>query len=312
MRTRDIGTPDDPISGYDDWASFQATVTSPPTGRFSIEYGGYHVDFAFRDAGSPTTVVCFHGAVQTSVTLPWHVGKSVVSAAGANWLSISDPSLLFGGGLTLAWYAGSAAQPALQDLITDVIAHVAAVSETKHLIFFGASGGGFASLEYSRRFPGSLSLPMNPQTSIHRHRKNTVQLYVDTAWGGDSPIVPKGDSRIQYDQTIEYVATFPNTVAYIQNSWDAYHIGMHLLPFFRAVGGHPSLRFLMGAWGDPSVDKHVPPEKSQITEILTAVTDSEGDWLPALASVGFTDDTDPATIRERSASCNDSATSDIA
>lgn len=304
LRGRRPGTDSNPVTEFGKLDTF-LQQEHIPSGRFSIGYGGLPVDFTYTDNGATTTVICFHGAIQTTVALPWHVGETVVNEGGANWLAVSGPSLIYGGGLKLAWYAGSCTQPELQQLITDVIAHVQKVTGVEHLVFFGTSGGGFAALEYSRRFPGSLALPVNPQTAITRHRPSTVNLYTDTVWPGNSPLASQSENHIRYDQTVEYVESFPNTVAYLQNSRDEYHITQHLLPFLRTVGGHPSLRLLMGAWGDPARSTHVPPEKPQLVRILTELVAAEGDWLPALQRVGFSDDTDPSLIPDCDAALNE-------
>lgn len=308
IHRRRPGTASEPLTEFKSLTQFLGSEDIP-SGRFSVEYGGLPVDFTYTDHGGETTVICFHGAVQTTVALPWHVGKTVVSEAGANWLAVSDPSLALGGGLKLAWYAGSRDQPELQQLITSVISHVRTVTQTEHLIFFGTSGGGFAALEYSRRFPRSLALPVNPQTSIMRHRPSTVRLYTDTAWGGQSLVLPTGGSRIESDQSAGYLASFPNTVAYVQNSWDEYHISHHLLPFLRTIRNHQSLRLLLGAWGDPTKDKHVPPAKTSLVRIMEELVSAEGDWPPALDRLGFSEDTNPETIRDLVAALNRKATS---
>lgn len=303
MRERRGDINEHPVAEFPVLNEFFET-TEIPEGSFAIQYGGIPIDFSYRDNGSSTVIICFHGAAQSTVSLPWFTGSMVVGEAGANWLSVSDPSLQLSKGLKLAWYAGNLLQPDLQRIITDVIAHIRKVTRVRHLIFFGTSGGGFAALDFSRRFAGSLALPVNPQTSIARHRATTVNTYKQHAWDNETPIILKGDSPIHYDQTNEYVQSFPNTVAYVQNTWDAYHINMHLLPFLRTVGGHPSLRLLLGAWGNPAKNKHVPPGKSLLVRIMKELVLVEGEWHHALEFLGFTTNTDPTTIRDRAEMIN--------
>lgn len=304
MRERRPATTDAPVAEYPSIDAFLNTE-SVPSGRFTVVYEDLPIDFQYEHRDSQTTVVSFHGAAQTNISLPWFVGKGVLQDVEANWLAVSDPTLLLDAELKLSWYAVSQQQPNLQGIVAAVVRHVAQVSGTKHHIFFGSSGGGFASLEMGRRFPGSLALPVNPQTAIRRYGQKVRQHYVDVAWNGETPLVP--GSPIVHDLPEVYNQEFPCTVGYIQNSWDAIHISKHLLPFFRTVDDHSSLHLLLGAWGDPAIDKHVPPDKPQLVQIFSALVAAEGDWVPALEQVGFSCDTNPETIRDRAALLNEQA-----
>lgn len=286
MRRRDPGTAETPVTKFGGLGRF-LEATTPPAGPFLLTNQKIPIDFFHDDVGSDTLVVFFHGAVRKGETGPWFVGESAVKGLNANRLSISDPSLYLDDDLTLGWFIGSNRQNDMQGLISKVIAHLVKMSGVKHLIFMGGSGGGFAALDMSRRFPGSLALPMNPQTSIRLHRPSTVAQYLRTAWGNDIDYPDKLPGYAVHDQVTAYRLGQDNTVAYIQNSRDSRHIKDHMTPFMDVAGGRPETWLLMDSWGDPAGSSHVPPPKLQVHEILSGVVSAGGDWDRVLPGLGF-------------------------
>jgi hypothetical protein len=151
----------------------------------------------------------------------------------------------------------------------------------------GGSGGGFAALDMSRRFPGSLALPMNPQTSIRWYAPQAVARYLRVAWGPGVDYPDELPRRAVHDQGAAYAEGQVNTVGYIQNTRDARHISDHMGPFMRVAGGRSGTWLLMGDWGDAAGDEHVPPPKSVLRDVLATVVGCAGDWPTALERVGF-------------------------
>ncbi|MGP5015380.1 hypothetical protein ACTXJX_16415 [Glutamicibacter ardleyensis] len=257
-----------------------------PDGWFTVDFNGYPVDFQFRNHHSSTLVVTFHGAAQKNIELPWFTGRNITDGVPAKWLALSDASLQFESALKLSWFAGSKYQPLLQSFNVGIIATVRAVCDVEHVIFLGASGGGFAALETSLRFPDSLAMPMNPQTSIRHYYENFVSRYVDLAWSASSIDDPVFSSVI-CDLVTEYSAGNPNTIAYIQNVRDKFHISKHQRPFVEKLSNPDSLWSLEGSWGDPNKSGHVIPPIEDVRRILHLAAASEGDWASALSESGF-------------------------
>src|SRR5699024_8482548 len=128
------------------------------------------------------------------------------------------------------------------------------------IIFFGGSSGGFASLYYSLRFPGSLALPMNPQTVLSRHHAPGKRQFFENLWPG----ITKFDelpTTVTTDLASLYGQGFQNTVGYIQNTRDSFHINQHRTPFIQAVGKHPSVWSYTGDWGNEDDNGHVQPPR---------------------------------------------------
>lgn len=263
------------------------SLAEMPSGRFAIPYKGIPVDFLYDNRGYDTTVICFHGAVDIKVNLPWHTAEGVMKEVSANRLAISDSTLLISEGLKLAWFGGSSQQIGLQGFIEQVIRVVNEKTGVHHLVFFGGSGGGFSALEMSERFPGSLAIPMNPQTSISKYVASHVMRYVEGAWDGDMPFTQDQD-LLRHDLSALYSEKPLNTIGYVQNTRDDFHIAEHQKPFLEKVGNSGKVWKLMDAWGDPTRSGHVTPPKATTAKFLATIVASDGDWEHGLTEAGFT------------------------
>lgn len=246
----------------------------------SIRYGGAYLDVLIEDHGAPTSVVIFHAARSKNwQSLPVFSGLQMMEDIHANVVCLSDPVL--DTGLDLALFAGDRHRPLQRDL-PNVIRHVlAGFGSHRHLVFFGAFGGGYAALTYSHGFPGSLALPANPQTVLSRYTPAPVQEYAQKAWEGVADIdqVPVITSMDQL-----YRDGFPNTVGFIQNFRDAHHRDQHIAPWMRAVDSHsPRLHALLDDWGKG----HVAPPVGLLHDVIEAAAASDGDWTAALDGQGF-------------------------
>lgn len=285
MRLRRVSTEEDTVIEYSSFEEFNEG-TLVPNGRFSVIFNGIPVDFLFENRNFSTTVVGFHGAVQTTVDLPFHTGEGVMRTVNANRIAVSDPSLIFGNDLKLGWFAGSNRQVGLQEFIGRVLRCIFQKTSAKNLIFFGASGGGFSAIEMSLRFHGSLAVPMNPQTSITEYHQPAIDLYVDTAWDGVDPF-SENQQKLNHN-LVDLYPEFPdNIIAYIQNTRDKVHIKNQQLPFYEKVGKSPNIWHLMDSWGSPKITGHTPPPKELVTSVLQVLAESDGQWDIALKTLGF-------------------------
>src|SRR5699024_7905676 len=131
-----------------------------------------------------------HGSTKKDVDLPMFAANTIMKGIPANRLAISDPSITWDDTreLILSWYIGSAQQPRLQFFLESTIRRIKELTGTPRLIFFGSSGGGFASLEMSRRFPGSVVFSMNPQTNLEKYHWPLRDRYLNLCWDGMSDL----------------------------------------------------------------------------------------------------------------------------
>jgi hypothetical protein len=272
------------VTVFADQAAFMG-ADDLPAGCLSFEVNGVPVDILNSPApGAASTIFVFHPAVTDAVeTLPFFSGQTVTSGAPANRVWIQDPTLYLDDRLKLSWFAGNYRMN-VQAILTDVMTKLLAVHGSKHAIFFGASGGGFAAMYYSRQFPGSLAIAINPQTNIRLYGQGPVRQFLELGLGakpGSQPI-KLADYPIAWDLTKEYRQGFPNTVAYVQNAGDTSHIGRHLKGFVREVAGNPRMLLHIGNWGQG----HVPPDKDILQALIVASVNCFGDWSK-LKVLGF-------------------------
>lgn len=238
-------------------------------GVVQIGYGAGQLDMLIDDRGAPITIVVFHGAFDLErITLPVFAGLNLVGGLNVNLISVSDPTLELGAGL--GWFAGDNQRDLQTDLVT-VLTHIATTMKGhENFIFFGPSGGGFAALFYATRFPGSLAMPINPQTNIHAYIPSAFENYVNAAWEGKAPT--KG---AVLDLNGLYSRGVPNCVLYLQNLGDRPHVRQHLLPFLDSMRrGDVRYELSLNKWGFG----HRAPSRAAYRPILTAAVSCRGNW----------------------------------
>ncbi|TSI13950.1 hypothetical protein [Brevibacterium aurantiacum] len=253
-----------PAQGHHEFESVDTFAGPVPaeSSTYTIAVGGLPVDLRFDDRGFDTTVVFFHPAITKAVKrFPLFSGATFSEHLKANRLFVSDPSLYVDQRLKLGWYAGNKHQPKLQDDLAAIISKF--VAPEQRLIFFGASGGGFASLFYSTKFPGSIAVPVNPQTMIGAYVPAIVNRYLSYAWDGSAldEIPVCTDVRGLYQNPVD------NVVVYVQNSGDSDHMDNHYAPFMDALPKDHRVSSLLVDAGEG----HVPPPRDQLGQILEEV-----------------------------------------
>ena len=284
MLRRDISRFDN-VRSYRNLGDFFAS--SPDAEFITVKYGESELDLLHIDRGADTTIVCFHAALAHGkvASYPLFSALNVTAGFNVNVICVSDPALSMG--LSLGWFAGTGSQPLQRDL-PNAIRHLLSRYETRQrLIFFGASGGGFASLFYSHGFPGSIALAMNPQTDIAEYNPEVVSKYAETAWGESSlEYVP-----IVTDLGELYRDGFPNTVYFMQNVFDGHHRDRHVAYWMRKIPAESNrLNLLMDDWGQG----HVPPPISLIESTLGAIIANDHEKLDSLGFVNAPTVDEPA------------------
>lgn len=265
------------LHGFDSLPAF-LTETNLRGGVYSIAHNGLPIDFSLRIVPGTPLFVVLHGAADVDVNLPFLSGAGITKDLGCSVLSISDPSLYLHRDLNLSWFAGNHAQPHLLDDLAQLVTHVRSLTDAPRLIFFGGSGGGFASLSLASLVPEATAIVMNPQIAIQRYHKMHVDRYVDLAWDYDLKNFRR-TCRSNVEATLGQSIYFP-TIYYIQNSRDIFHVKNHLRPFRDRFLNRADTYLLLDAWDDG----HTPPPKPMIRKILEAGITSDHS---ALESLGF-------------------------
>lgn len=243
---------------------------APATGIASIIYGQGTLDLQIINRHSENLVVVFHAAVDpTKTTLPVFVGHGITKNLNASVLLISEPSLDFG--IPIGWFAGDQERHLQKDL-TRAIRHIANSVGAENIIFQGNSAGGFAALFYSHEFPGSLAIPVNPQTNIVKYHPDKVIQYLNACWEGSSPTTTQACTNL-----LElYTSSFPNFVLFVQNTQDQFHITNHYQPWEELLSEKlgNSWCTLQGDWGEG----HAAPPAYLQELILEFCLSFNGKW----------------------------------
>lgn len=293
--TSNLAQPQREVQRYDDKDHFeyesldQFLASEINQGISSVRYGNVHIDLFVEDRNCETTVVVFHTALNPSmVTTPVFVGRGLLEGLDVNVICCSDPALELGVGL--GWFIGKKGLDFQEDL-TRAIGHVlTSFGSHKHLVFYGPSGGGFAALYYSSRFPGSLAIPVNPQTDIDDYAEEAVKSYCTIAWGTDAgaSVPAVTDLRPQYSGEI------PNHVLYLQNLGDRAHINQQLIPFLNSVSEKHKVLIHLGKWG---IGHRAPSPEIQ-SPFIEAAVQVKGDWAQLTDLIETLEGATPVELKE--------------
>ena len=264
-----------------DFASVSAflNVTTVPAGVSTIQAGGVPIDLLVHPAASDTTIVFFHGAIESHFTLPVLSGLGISGGLEANRVFVSDPSLVLDDQLMLSWYAGNVHQPDLQHTLTVILQKVVASLGSQRVVFFGGSGGGFAALYFASQFRSSLALVFNPQTDIAQYKPRAVSDFVTKAFNMDAgEHAPLSQLPVEVVSNLcDVYSAFQHTqIAYMQNLNDDAHVRSHLGPFLDAMHPKTEVLLLKERWNDG----HSPPPKELLSRVLNL----------SVTSHNFTDD----------------------
>lgn len=260
-------------------------VTQVPAGVSTIHADDVPIDLLVHPAASETTIVFFHGAIESHFTLPVLSGLGISGGLGANRVFVSDPSLVLDDELMLSWYAGNVHQPDLQHTLTVILKKVAASLGSQRVVFFGGSGGGFAALYFASHFRNSLALVFNPQTNIAKYKQRPVSDFVTKAFNVDADQCdPLSQLPLEVVSDLCHLySTSRNTqIAYMQNLNDDAHVRSHLGPFLATMHAETKVLLLTERWNDG----HSPPPKELLSQVLNlSVTSSN--FAKDFSELGF-------------------------
>lgn len=248
----------------------------------TIRHNGYPIDLYVDNQGAATTLVSFHAALGGSgLRPPIFTGRAISEGAGMNRIFISDPGLLAGQQLGLAWFLGTNTLN-LTAVLSEAIRVLQTRMGARHLAFFGMSGGGFAALNYAHEFEGSLAIPVNPQTRILDYAEVHWDAFARACFGSTDTDQSRTilETHQRADQRKIYAAGFANTALYVQNASDA-HISTQMIPWFEAIGWSEGAMALFGDWGEG----HRPPPAAVLKKLLGAVAVADGDWASLAQSL---------------------------
>jgi len=249
-------------------------------GPFFLEVDGCSIPLEFHaSVGSKTLIVYFHGSVNRETRKIPVFSSALPDLWMAHQLCVSDPSILAKAGFSLSWYAGHA-EFVSQNILRELFANIIEVLKVDRVIFFGASGGGFAALFYSFYFKDSVSVVTMPQTDMFRYNPVHLKSYISSCWPDLKDMKFLSDF-VCTDVCKLYSRPTSNTVVYLQSAGDHYHLKNHMIPFLAAISKNKQSRIVVdcGFWGKLGHSGSVP-------------SDAYLPWLKAVVAAGSTEPDD--------------------
>lgn len=249
--------------------------SEPTAGIIEIE-GPQPLEMLYVPTGGRTTVVTFHPELSKAATpLPLFHGRKLTSDNNVNKIFVSDPGLYASDDVRAAWFSGTAELP-LQEILPAILSKLIGAAGGERTLFWGQSAGGFAALYYSRFFPDSLAIPINPQTNLAKFGYLNQRRYTRAAFGATTP--QEHDAvfarAICSDLRLHYAGKLENYVLYVQNSIDT-HVDNHMTPFIESLKTTKRLRTVLSSdWGVGH--RHPPAEETR--NLISSMTAPEIDW----------------------------------
>ena len=192
--------------------------------------------------GAKTLFVMLNGAVDRSKTaLPvfarWNYGKIL----GGHVLSVCDPTLYLNDKLRLGWFVGNRSLDPMQALLhgVDAVSTLLDVVNNQ-VIFYGSSGGGFASMVAAASRECGRAIVINPQTEITAYYQSAVNRVASVF----APEWKPQECRDRYPLRWSALMAIAESrrlnrdllIVYAQNLVDTVHHDRHFLPFCEATG----------------------------------------------------------------------------
>lgn len=144
----------------------------------------------------------------------------------------NDPTLYLGK-LSLGWGQGELDRFYLQDIANILeIVFAKLKIDSKNVLFYGSSGGGFMSLILAGFVKGSTVLINNPQTNLLKWIPVPINLVFDLSYRGLSreEVEEKFGERINVVKFFNHIKYVPN-IYFLQNFACEFDVQNHLLPF---------------------------------------------------------------------------------
>jgi pimeloyl-ACP methyl ester carboxylesterase len=191
--------------------------------------------------GSTTLFVMLNGAVDRTKPLPvfarWNWGKVL----GGHVLAVCDPTLYLADQLRLGWFVGNRSIDPMKALLRTVerVRMHLGIADAR-VVFYGSSGGGFASMVAAASRPVGRAIVVNPQTDITKYSLKSVERVAQVFASGWTAQRCRDEYPLRWN-ALEAIAEAGRRqhdlrIVYAQNLKDAVHHERHYIPFCAATG----------------------------------------------------------------------------
>lgn len=239
------------------------------SGIHTFHENGRGIDVLYEERDSDVLLVFFAAAVTPQNTFPYFSGRGIAARNGYSLLAFSDPAISMDQNLLTAWTLGDAQYPYHRD-IPKIIRKYAT---DRRIVFIGASAGGFPALHFGSLFPESITVAINPRTSLW-----TPPTHLNFS----APLLFPGLSPAEISSIIPTrLGLAKNVVLYLQNASDDPYYSSHALPYLASQAPSDTVFWRLGEWGEG----HVAPKAVEISKILTHLT-SASSWSEGALNAG--------------------------
>lgn len=253
-------------------------------GLHSIQIGGGQLDVLLVNRGAAATLITFQHRISERSSYPTFVGNGVSEATGMNLIAVSDPSVIRNTELRLGWYLGDRGTGPLKRHLLPVIKRSVEYFNGERLVFFGNSGGGYASIDYAQHFTESIALTVNPRLGFIDEPNPDLVKYINLAHAPQGR-TPYKRVRNQYArnlwETVEQRSPF--YAAMYHNSGDSAYFESNHRRFVDARSRDLAIFERTEFDGDG----HVPIPKHKLIDMLNQLKRTDISASQAIQLAGF-------------------------
>lgn len=201
----------------------------------SVERNGILFEFLIRLKESTNKIIIFGSGAYDSkkYSPPVFQRHSWVNHFEESVIFFNDPTLYLGK-MNLGWGFGNPERHFLQE-IADILEMILNIGrfETRNVLFYGSSAGGFMSMLLAGFIKGSKALVNNPQTIVYNYFASHVNNLFNAVVPNYSreEILGQFSYRLNILDFFEKINYIPD-IYYLQNLACEHDMNKHLTPFF--------------------------------------------------------------------------------
>ncbi|RUR57982.1 hypothetical protein [Vreelandella populi] len=243
--------------------------------RFNVETNSFKYCCLLRKSKfkSKKLYVFLHGAKDREKNKPPYFDRwSWNEIFDGHMLSFSDPTLQLNEKLGLAWYAGNDAEHPLDTIVEIVegLANELSVDKSD-VVFWGSSGGGFASIYSSLKLDGSKAVAFNPQTNALHYHERHVKRYLKAGFDLDSVDDLQQTVLQRMEIPSHYLKNTKSQIVVFQNTKDNFHYKNHYIRLKERLEKERVGSFKFYKYADDR--GHGPESKNMAKEVVDNIKD---------------------------------------
>lgn len=222
-----------PIYEHESVADF---VPTSEVAIHRIAWAGGTIVFVAAIRESQLLTVIYQGALERDKhRVPFFHRLASRKQSPESFIVFADPTLELAPDLGLAWYVGAADHAPLEVCLS-IVKRTQDVAGAQAVAFAGASAGGFAALQHSAEYPGSIAVAFNAQTNIYKYYPGHRKRLLAAAFPGHTPESAWDLYERRLSVLPRYREQLSNRVRYVMNQGDAHHVEKHLKSFADIFG----------------------------------------------------------------------------